>query len=593
MKNFILLFLILVFFWGCATEDEIAYNKIKDSNSIEELNSFVIHYPTHEKIEYVNYRLRVLEFQQIKKNPKPLYLRHFITRYKRGKDVDQLRDIWFEQRFSSALKSENRQKELENLHFDFPEKNFQDRIRVKIYEFDKEDILKSENYDEIYSFLKKYPTSDISIELQRKLERLELAKTLESNNLKQIEQFLNRNPQYLKGEVEYKYHKLLFEHYKDSSFDKIERFLENNPQNIFYNELKNIVIEKKYRWNLAFFEINQLLELDSVEKNEKFRDDIEIVKKNRAKFDKQKDILGKLLSEPTLDNDIELKIYEIPENSIDNGKLTIKLPFFVRDLSIYTKKIESKFILIYLSTLIALDLYYHQNIEANFDIFKEKIEFFSKIDDKYSLRKRLFFLFVMDDVDEFKKTLVTLTEKESDNIFFRFLRLYFFEEEAIENYLSELKRAADDSISIINSEKTIYQGRVDNSIELYFIDKIVKYILTFYREKKIILNQNIVDKISKIKIIGVNGAFDKEFCRFYNDLKSEKIDIFNKLKAETELKSELESYLFSNLPIKEIKRELTKVSTEKFNKSCFYNKNSSDWCKKKSELFNVLEFCNK
>ncbi len=590
MKKLIFFFITTIFL-SCATEEQIAYNKIKNSNSIEELNNFVINYSTNENIETVIYRLRVLEFQQIKKDPKPIYLRHFLTRYKRGKDVDQIREIWFNQRFEAALKSENREKELSFLHHDFSEKIYQDKIVMKLYLFERERVLKSENYDEIALFLKKYPTSDISIELQKRLEKIELKTVLDSGDLDRLQKFINRNPQYLSGDIEYRYHELLFNKYKDSPLIELERFLENNPKNHFYTQLREILVDKKYRWNLAFFDAESLFDLDSKEKILKFAKDIEWVKKNKDSVDKSKEILNKLLSQPQLEEDIEFKIYDIPEDTIKDGDLIIKMPFFVKDLSLYTKKGESKFILTYLSTLVALDIYYNQNLEANYTIFKEKIDFFSKIDDPYSLRKKLMFYFVIDDEVGFKETLSLLTEKEDKNIFFRFLRFYFFEEAAIENYLSELKKVVDDSISIINSEKAIYKNRVDHSIELYFIDKIVKYILLFYRERKIVLNQNIVENISKIKNIGEKGSFDKEICKFYSNLKKDKIELFNQLKNLTTVKSELENYLFLNLPVKNVKKELKNISIEKFKNNCFYNENRSNWCEKKEKLFSILEFC--
>lgn len=557
------LLILLIIISACKSQQQIEYNQVMKSEKISDLNDYVRKYPNDKNIEQVIYRLRILEYEFIKKSNDISMLKYFITRFKAGKDVNEIKNKLFEIQFKKFNEA-NDLAQLKSLMYYFSEKLYLDRIEKAIYLIREKNIISEVDVEVVKKFITDYPTSPLTPLLQKKLSDINFNEILKANDLVKFQNFLRNNKDYDTTENKIILDNLLFEHYKKENIEIIETFLDNNKNFSKYSELEKILVEKKYKNYIAFFKFDDLIELYKNKPDKFYEETVIWFKNNKEKVNQLKISLDVLNSPLSYTEDDKLAIYNIYENSADEAVITLKMSFFVDDISLFLKKTDSYFFITHLTHLYSLQMFYNQNVEKNKIEFLNKINFLKELKDNESLKKQMYLYFVMGDYDNFILILKALAQENDRNLFIKFLIFYFTDAISTGSFISTVEEDTNSRIDSINSDKSIHKNKVDHLIQLFYLNKIINFIVNKANVDKIIYNKEYADKINFIKDETVKGNIEKNPFLILRDFANIHIETTNKLLQSKMMKEELINYLLNKHPLNEVKYLLKeKTSFEK------------------------------
>jgi len=544
--------ILLIMLSACKSQQQIEYDYVMKSEKISELNDYVRKYPEDKNIEQVIYRLRIFEYEFIKQSSDISMLKYFITRYKAGKDVVEIKDKLFEIQFKK-FNDANDLTQLNSLKYMFFEKNYLQKIEKSVYLIREKYIASENDIEKIKVFINDYPSSPLTPVLQKKLTDIEFNEVLKTNDLGKLQNFLKNNKDYFTEENKGILDNLLLEHYKKQDIDVIEKFLENNKNFSKYSELEKILIEKKYKNYIAFFKFDNLIELYKNNENKNYEETVNWFKKNKEKINDLKVNLDVLNSPLPYSEEDKLAIYNIHENTTEEAIITIKMAFFVDDISLFLKKTDSYFFITHLSHLYSLQLFYNRNVEKNKIEFLNKIKFLKELKDSESLKKQMYLYFVMGDYDNFMLVLKTLAEENERNLFTSFLIYYFTDKIPPALIINTIEEDTNNRLDSINSDKSIHKNKVDHLTQLFYLNKIINFIVNKANIDKIIYNKEYADKINFIKNETAKGSLEKKPFFALNEFATLHLETANKLIQSKMTKEELINHLLNTHPLNEIK----------------------------------------
>lgn len=561
----VILLILLIILSACKSQQQIEYNHAMKSEKISDLNDYVRKYPDDKNIEQVIYRLRILEYEYIKKSTDISMLKYFITRFKAGKDVVEIKNKLFEIQFKK-FNDANDLTQLKSLMYYFSEKSYLDRIEKAIYLIREKNIISDINVESVKQFITDYPTSSLTPLLQKKLSDIDFNEILKTNDLVKFQNFLKNNKDYYTNENKIILDNLLFEHYKKQNIEIIETFLDNNKSFSKYSELEKVLVEKKYKYYIAFFEFDNLIELYKNKPDKNYEESVNWFKSNKEKVNQLKISLDVLKSPLSYSEEDKLAIYNIHESSADEAVITLKMSFFIDDISLFLKKTDSYFFIIHLTHLYSLQMFYNQNIEKNKVEFLNKIKFLKELKDVESLKKQMYLYFVMGDYDNFILILKALAQENERNLFVKFLIFYFTDAISTASVITTLEEDTNNRIDSINSDKSIHKNKADHLIQLFYLNKIINFIVNKANIDKIIYNKEYADKINFIKTETVKGNIEKNPFSVLSEFINIHIETANKIIQSKMMKEELSNYLLNTHPLNEVKyllREQTSFEKQK------------------------------
>ncbi len=570
---YLLILAISLFFISCQTQKQLEYKKAITSYELTDIESYIKKYPEDENIPQLKFRIRVIEYERVKKSGNIMLLNYFVKKYKNGKDVDKIKDIIF------SMKVKNKKNNIEYLTYlktIFNEDKYIEIINKKIYKINELELSKintitsNEQEDKISEFLEKHPTNKFHLKLRKKLKEYELKKILKSKNLNKINNFIQRYPEYYNDKIKTKIANILLSEYKNAPLNILKRFLENNKDYKNYSELEKTYIERAYKKDISFYRYNQLIELDNKYHNKIYQKDIKWFKNNKDNVLKINKLINSLFKAIPYKVEEEDNLYQIARNTKEESEFIIKSAFFTNNINSIIKKVSSHFFIIQLSAFKALEYYYNQDIISRRTELITKYKSLEKFKNKYYKEKILLIALVLNDENLFLKYLDKLSQNKT--LWINFLR-YNFLATSSSNLINLIYDIASIDFKVIYSDKTLEKNKFDRKINLSLTRTLLNHIINDMQKKEIISSKSINRKINTLK----HYFKDIDFFEFslVNYYESKALKDIKALIKTIKMSNYLKSYIINNSPIVKVKRLLIK-------------NNCSSWCNKKENIYKIF-----
>lgn len=549
-KCTLLLFcMISILLGGCATGEEIAYKKATQSEDIEYLSDFIRNHPQHPKLEDVQYRLRVYEYRYVKHGKDPILMRYFIQRYRRGGDVKQIRKLLFKLQFNGGkhLADFRRMKRF------FGEDQYQEKINEKIYILRSIEIKKTKDQEVMKQFIKDYPRTELSVQLEQKLLENELALLVQKKDIKAIEHFLNRHPLLRTPKLVEQLSFLRLKQYRHESLESLERYIHNNPKDVNRAEFDKLLIKRRYQHYIAFYKMKELQNLYKTTPLEIFKKEIDWFEQNSPQVMVAQKILKEIITPYKISFKEKMNFYEISDNTLRECDMILKMPFFISDLEPYLKKSESRFQIVQVATLLALEGYYNRNRVENRKKIELKLQFLKKLPQKpLILKRRAFLYFTLGDEQNLKSVLIRLMAQTPRDLMIHIMGHKMVEKDSVQLIKLMLDHARDHDLAI-NSQKTVYKNKVDHYQELFWIDQWLTELIKERKGKAISPGLN--HKIEQIRSYTQKIKGDANPFEFWLDLEAKGLKNVKDLQKIRAIESSLKESIYYNLPFNRV-REL-------------------------------------
>jgi len=577
-RVYLLCFVLIIFIVSsCASQKKLEFDKVMSSYEVNEIEKYIEKYPNDERISEVKYRLQVIEYEKVKKSNSVMLLNYFILKYKKGSEVENIRDIVFNIKIKQ---NENDLKYLNYLKTVFNTERHLSKIDERIYKIIRSNLSKSKEIktdkeeEEVKSFIEKYPTNPLLSSLRNKLLAYQMKKALLTKNLNVINDFIQKHPEYYTKEVKDEISTIILTEYKEAPLNILKRYLDNNKSYKDYDELERTYVDRAYKKHIAFYEYDKLMSLDAKYNSKKYIDKTSWFKKNKEKSLKVREMIQNIYKEIPYTKEEKDKLYYITKNSIEESRLIIKSAFFTNDINTILKKVSSNFLLTQVSAFKALEYYYNQDISSRRVELYNKIKVLDKIRGKFYKEKIMLIAFVLDDDKLFLKYLKNIVNEQNKTLWINYLR-YKFLSSSPGNLISLIYDNTEIDFKVVYSDKTLEKNRIDRKINLALTRVILNNILSNIQKNKIATSKHTNRKISKLEFFLKDiQAFDFSFIKNYE---RSALNNLSSLKESIEISDLLKNDILNSSPIKRLKKELkiTKCS-------------NNTWCNKKRKLLETI-----
>lgn len=574
MKIIYLLILTLsLFFISCQTQKQLEYKKAITSYELADIQSYIKKYPEDENIAQLEFRVRVIEYERIKKSNNIMLLNYFVKKYKNGKDVNKIKDVIF------SMKLKNKKNDIEYLTYlktIFNEDKYIKIINEKIYKINEIElsnintIKNDEQEDRISEFLEKHPTNKFHLKLRKELKVYQLKKIIKSKNLNKINYFIQKYPEYYNDKIKAEMANILLSQYQNAPLNILKRFLENNKDYKNYSELEKTYINRAYKKYISFYKYNQLIELDNKYHNKDYQKDILWFKNNKEQVLKINKLISSLFKAIPYKIEEEDDLYQIARNTKEESEFIIKSAFFTNNINNIIKKVSSHFFIIQLSAFKALEYYYNQDVISRRRELIKKYKSLEKFKNKYYKEKILLIALVLNDENLFLRYLDKLSQNKT--LWINFLR-YNFLDTSSNNFINLIYDIASIDFKVIYSDKTLEKNKFDRKINLSLTRTLLNHVINEMQKKGILSSKSINRKINTLK----HYFKDIEFFKFslVNYYESKTLKDIKKLIKTIKINDYLKDSIINKSPIVKVKKLLIK-------------NNCSSWCNKKENIYKMF-----